>query len=294
MKQERRNTYQVITDAILTALENCGGWQRPWINRATNALPTNEVTGSTYSGSNIVMCWVTAMERGYTQQRWATFKQWDSKGATVRKGEKGTPIVFFSRVDRKDEGDDSNVRSIPYARLSWVFNIDQVDGYTPPEIEEAVDTINPLERADQVIAGTGATIVHGGDRACYIPSVDRIHMPDRESFVGTPTSTATESYYGTLLHELTHWTGPRLKREFGKRFGDAAYAAEELVAELGAAFLCAELGVTATPREDHASYLASWLKLLRDDNRAFMTAASAASAAVEFILAGQAEKQEAA
>lgn len=301
MTSERRDTYQFLTDKILASLESCGDWERPWALLGGTSMPRNEVTGSTYRGTNIIMCWLSAQESGYTQQRWATFQQWRSKGAMVRKGEKGTPIVFFSRLEREHESDsgETTVQTIPYARLSFLFNIDQVDGYTPPEAEQAdsiepADRIEPAERADQVIAASGAIIRHGGDRACYIPSIDEIRMPERSMFSGTETSTATESYYSTLLHELTHWTGPRLQREFGKRFGDDAYAAEELVAELGAAFLCAELGIAPVPRVDHAAYLKQWLKVLRNDKRAFFTAASAASAAAEFILGGAEQAQAAA
>ena len=156
------------------------------------------------------------------------------------------------------------------------FNVEPVGDC--PEIE-------PIDAAEAFVRATGAAIAHGGTRAYYRPSTDTIQLPDRTAFVGTATSTAQESYYSTLLHELTHWTSPeqRCNRTLGKRFGDDAYAMEELVAELGAAFLCAELGITMEARLDHAQYLASWLSVLKADKKAIFTAASGASKAVEFL-----------
>jgi antirestriction protein ArdC len=142
-----------------------------------------------------------------------------------------------------------------------------------------------IEAAEAFVAATGANIVHGGSRACYVPRTENIHMPPRDVFIGTATSTAAEAYYSTELHELTHWTSAetRCNRELGKRFGDQAYAIEELVAEFGAAFLCADLGITDEPRADHAQYLASWLSILKADKKAIFTAASKASEAAAFL-----------
>jgi antirestriction protein ArdC len=163
-----------------------------------------------------------------------------------------------------------------------VFNADQVDGFGEATAGVA---IAPSEGVDAFIARTGATIVHGGSRACYVPMLDEIHMPERASFIGSTTSTATETYYSTVLHELTHWTAPahRCGRDLSGRFGDDAYAMEELVAELGAAFLCGELGITVEPRPDHAQYLAHWLTVLKADKRAIFTAASKAAEAAAFL-----------
>ena len=144
--------------------------------------------------------------------------------------------------------------------------------------------MEPIEAAEAFVAATGANIVHGGSRACYVPRTDNIHMPPRDMFFGTATSSAAEAYASTKLHELTHWTSAetRCNRQLGKRFGDDAYAMEELVAELGAAFLCADLGITDTPRADHAQYLDNWLRVLKADKKAIFTAASKASQAPAF------------
>jgi len=285
--EAKRNSYQVITDTILAALENCGPCERPWIGPSLT-MPLNAVTGHEYRGSNVLMLWISAQEAGYTQNAWATFKQWKERGASVRKGEKGTPIIWFSMLERKgdDAGDSTGEddRRIPCAKLSWAFNVAQVDGYegeTAPTPEE--NRVSPIEQAEDLIRASGAKIIHEGASAFYRRSSDTIHMPPQHLFVGTSTSSPTEAYYGVKLHELTHWTAPRLDREFGKRFGDDAYAAEELVAELGAAFLCAKLGISAEPRADHASYLATWIKVLKNDPRAFITAASKAAQACDFL-----------
>jgi antirestriction protein ArdC len=176
------------------------------------------------------------------------------------------------------------------ARASYVFNADQVDGFEAPPLPEPKDPAQILDRAEAFIAATGADIRHGGNRAFYRFPDDFIQMPERERFMGTETSTATESYYSTLLHELTHWTGSakRCDRAFGKRFGDEAYAVEELVAELGAAFLCADLGITLEPRADHAAYIDNWLKVLKADKKAIFTAASQAAKATDYLAGLQA------
>jgi antirestriction protein ArdC len=289
--QTKRDTYQLITDTILGALENCGPCERPWVGPSLT-MPVNAVSGHEYRGTNVVMLWVAAQEAGYSENAWATFRQWSEKGASVRKGEKGTPVIWFKMLERKgadasDTGaDDQDGRLVPCARLSWVFNVAQVDGYHPEKTRSPEDNqVSPIKRADALMAASGAKITHQGAQAFYQPSTDEIVLPLQHLFTGTSTSSATEAYYGVALHELTHWTGPRLQREFGRRFGDAAYAAEELVAELGAAFLCAHLGVSAEPRPDHARYLASWIKILKDDRKAFITAASKASEASNYLLA---------
>ncbi|MBH5372266.1 hypothetical protein HZZ16_30020 [Bradyrhizobium sp. CNPSo 4016] len=181
-----------------------------------------------------------------------------------------------------DENSEDERKSRLFARATPVFNADQVDG---PEEAPIAAPVDELGDVDAFIARTEAKIVHGGNRACFIPKLDEIHMPPREAFMGSATSSPTEAYYSTLLHELTHWTGPahRCDRDLSGRFGSQAYAMEELVAELGAAFLCAELGIAVEPRADHAQYLAHWLKVLTADKRAIFTAASKAGEAVAFL-----------
>lgn len=287
----KRDTYQIITDTILQALETCGPCERPWVGPSLT-MPVNAVSGHEYRGTNVVMLWIAAKEAGYAENQWATFKQWSENGASVRKGEKGTPVIWFKMLERQGDevgdidAEDENGRRIPCARLSWVFNVAQLDGYQPEKARAPEhNQVSPIETVDALITASGAKIRHEGANAFYRPSTDEIVLPPQHLFTGTSTSSATEAFYGVVLHELTHWSGPRLKREFGKRFGDDAYAAEELVAELGAAFLCARLGVSAEPRADHAKYLASWIKILKGDRKAFITAASKASEASDYLLA---------
>jgi len=276
-----------ITQAIVQAIENGIGEHRlPWARTGTPSVrPRNAVTKQAYRGINVLSLWLSAEQYGFTHGLWASYRQWLDAGAQVRKGEKGTLVVFYKdfTVDpNPDQADDDGSRRV--ARASWVFNASQVDGYTLPGIPD----LPPIEReaaAEAFIGSTGADIRHGGDMAYYRPSTDHIQMPDERLFTGSKLSSRTEDYYSVLGHELTHWAGAekRLNRLMRARFGDEAYAMEELVAELGAAFLCADLGITHTPRADHASYIAHWLKVLKDDKRAIFTAAAKASEAVAYL-----------
>jgi antirestriction protein ArdC len=272
----------------------------PW-HRSGEGLnrPVNIDTNNAYRGINVVSLWASAQARGFGTGTWGTYRQWQNNGAQVRKGEKASLVVFYKEFDVEETTDDGETEQGKrlMARASWVFNADQVDGYTAPAVPEPKDPVQALDRAERFIAGTGAIVHHGGSRAFYRPSDDIIQMPERERFLGTETSSATESYYATLLHELTHWTGHgrRCDRQFGKRFGDDAYAMEELVAELGAAFLCADLGVTLEPRPDHAAYIDNWLTVLKADKKAIFTAASQAAKATDYLGGLQsAETEEAA
>jgi antirestriction protein ArdC len=289
--QAKRDTYQVITDSILAALERCGPVERPWFGPSLT-MPRNAASGREYRGSNVIMLWSAAQQAGYNSSVWATFRQWSDMGASVRKGEKGTPVLWFQMLDRKsdaadnDDEDESRQR-IPCARLSWVFNACQVDGYADKQPQAPLENlVSPIGTADALIAASGACIRHEGHSAYYHRGNDEIVLPPRELFTGTSTSTPTEAYYAVALHELTHWTGheSRCNREFGKRFGDDAYAFEELVAELGAAFLSAKTRVVIEPRSDHASYIANWIRILKKDRKAFVTAASKAAEASEYLL----------
>lgn len=249
----------------------------------------NIASGKAYRGVNTVALWAAADALGFADGIWGTYRQWQDRGAQVRKGEKSSLVIFYkefesaenSAVSTDEEGNDRRF----VARASRVFNVAQVDGYTLPIPDIAETRIDPCVQAESFIAATGAKISIGGDRAFYRPSTDSITMPDRNRFIGTPTSSATEGWYSTLLHELTHWSGAshRMDRMFGKRFGDDAYAMEEMVAELGAAFLCGDLGITAEPRPDHAAYIDNWLRIMKADRKAIFTAASAANKAAEFL-----------
>jgi antirestriction protein ArdC len=294
MEKGKFDLHEQITGRIVAALEaGAGEFQMPW--HGSGRLPFNAVSKKNYRGVNILSLWLTAQMQGYGSPEWATFKQWQERGAGVRKGEKGSLIVFYKTFESEDaEADDEKRRSF-VARPSWVFNAAQVDGYQP-KAEPRPDTqFDRLENVEAVIAATGATISFGGSRAFYHRFYDRIQIPEARDFVGSKTSTPQEAFYSTLLHELAHWTGAesRLNREKGKRFADRLYAYEELIAELSAAFLCAELGVTNEPRADHAQYLDGFLKVLHGDKRAIFTAAAAASAAVDFIM-GFSRREEAA
>jgi len=248
----------------------------------------NALTGKRYRGVNVLALWAAAEARGFTTGLWGTYRQWQAKGAQVRKGEKSSLVVFFKdlAVDETnpETGETDRGRRL-VAKASYVFNATQVDGFSLPEPAAPSNPAEVLSQVEAYVTATGARVAFGGEGAFYRPLTDTIHMPDRARFVGSATSSPTECLYSTLLHELTHWTGikPRCVREFGKRFGDDAYAMEELVAELGAAFLCADLGIANTPRPDHAAYISHWLTVLKADKKAIFTAASKAAQAVDYL-----------
>ena len=253
-------------------------------------LPTNAVTGQSYRGVNILSLWVTALERGYDSGEWATLRQWNEKGAHVRKGEKAAPIVFYKEITVAAEAEggaddeEAGTERRRFARGYWVFAAEQVDGYQPA----AALPPHPIERiaaAEAYFAATGAKVVIGGTQACYRRSTDTIHMPDEARFIAIDGHTRTETWYTVLGHESTHWAGApdRLNREFGKRFGDDAYCFEEACAEIGAAFLCARLGIAIEPHPDHARYIHHWLKVMKADPRAIFAAAAKAQEAVSYL-----------
>jgi antirestriction protein ArdC len=283
-----QDLYQQVTDKIIATLESgVAPWVKPWnAAQAHNGLPYNAISGKAYRGINIAMLYAPQ----YATNAWMTFKQAKDIGANVRKGERGSMIVFFKPFAVKDKNakPDANgnqpERLIPLLKCFHVFNVAQIDnlpeGYAAPVVIR-----DPLP-ADSLLEQ--AQIVHGGDRAFYQPAQDFIRLPQPDQF------RSLANYQATALHELTHWTGhsARLAREYGKRFGDQAYAREELVAEMGAAFLCARCGIDG--QLQHPEYLASWLKVLKEDKRAILTAASHAQKAADFILREQIaeEKQE--
>ncbi|MGE3227880.1 MAG: ArdC family protein [Hyphomicrobium sp.] len=287
-RAERRDIHAEITAQLISAIEaDPGRPSLPW--RRSSAplfMPENALTKKLYNGINIVSLWVSAEVQGYAAPIWATYRQWSELGAQVRKGEKSSLVVFYKEYETEpdaDRVDDDGKRRV--ARASYVFNAAQVDGFALPDAPKPLGPVERIDAADRFIRGTGAAVVHGGDRAIYRPSTDHIQMPDEDRFCGTDTMSRSESYFAVLAHECIHWSGAdkRLAREFGKRFGDAAYAAEELVAEIGSAFLCAELGITQDTRADHAQYLVQWLTLLKSDTRAVFTAAAKASEAVAYL-----------
>ncbi|MFJ7441217.1 ArdC family protein [Methylorubrum thiocyanatum] len=281
------DVHQAVTDSIIRTLEagEQGSWQCPW-HRRGGGLPVNALTGRAYRGINTLSLWVGAQAAGYSDDRWATYKQWGELGAQVRRGERSTLVVFWKDLGRDEEDDKPRF----VARASYAFNASQVEGAPSAGEPLPPSEWHLPEVFDGFVSRTGARILHGGDAAFYMPSEDRIVLPPRDRF---PTA---HGYASTALHELTHWTGAkgRLDRDLTGRFKSQAYAAEELVTELGAAFLAAELGLEAEPHPTHASYIGSWIKLLRSDPKAIFTAASAASRAAGYLTALQAQMAEAA
>ena len=299
--KQRFDVYEAVTNQIITAIEaGAGQVAMPW-HRSGAAItrPKNISTGNAYRGVNTIALWAAAEIGGYAEGLWGTYRQWQDRGAQVRKGETSSLIIFYKEFARDDDdaGEDgqTNFDRRFMVKASRVFNVEQVDGYEREDIDVSADPIDPIASADAFIQATGATVTEGGERAFYNRTTDAITMPDRFRFMDTATSTATESWYSVLLHELTHWTGAetRMAREFGERFGDDAYAMEELVAEISAAFLCADLGITADPRPDHAAYIYHWLRIMKGDKKAIFTAASAAAKASDFLASLQPEEAEA-
>ncbi|MDF1600334.1 zincin-like metallopeptidase domain-containing protein, partial [Mesorhizobium sp. YIM 152430] len=225
--------------------------------------------------------WLATAAQGFEHQRFMTYRQAQELGGQVRKGEKGTLIVKYGTISRKAENAEDEDREIPYLKGYTVFNLSQIDGladehYAAPTPLPAEQRI---ERAEDFARQTGARISHGGDRACYIPDADRIQMPPFAAFI------SPEAYYSTLFHELAHWTGAkqRLDRISSTNMKTKGYAFEELVAEITACFICSDLDITASVRDESASYLASWLKCLKEDKKAIFRAASRAQAAADFL-----------
>jgi antirestriction protein ArdC len=285
----RTDIYQRITDRIVRDLDQgVRPWMKPWSAGHGEARIMRPLRGNgiAYQGINVLMLWSEATAKGYAAPIWMTFKQARELGAHVRKGEEGSLVVYADKIIRTET--DSAIgeeveRAIPFMKGYTVFNVEQIEGlpehyYGKPAPRS--ETVQRIDRVESFFAATGAVVVHGGSRACYVPSTDNVHMPCIDFFRDS------ESYYATLAHEVTHWTRhtSRLDREFGrKRFGDEGYAMEELVAELGSAFLSADLELTPEVREDHAAYIASWIKVLKDDKRAVFTAASYAQRAADYL-----------
>jgi antirestriction protein ArdC len=285
---------QKITTQIVEAIEagvKSSDYSMPWhITGEDPFAPVNAGSNWPYRGVNVLSLWLQARKHEYPTGVWATFRQWQSLGAHVRKGEKASLVVFWKLSERGNgsgeerEGDEEKKQGSLIAKAYSVFNAAQVEGYSPLETPRLSED-ERIQAAEQFFSALGADIRHGGIEAAYVPSGDYIQLPRFEAFHDA------FGYYSTLGHELIHWVGARkrLNRDLTGRFGSSAYAAEELVAELGAAFLCSTLGITNKPRADHAAYVASWLELLKRDKRAVFTAASKAQQAVDWMLTKQDE-----
>jgi antirestriction protein ArdC len=274
-----RDLYQTVTDRLIAQLETGTlPWARGW--SAGTSLPMNAISNRPYSGINVLLFWLSA-NKGYTSPRYLTFKQASEAGGHVRKGEHGERIYYFKQLSIRDKATDEE-RTIPMLREYTVFNVAQCDGLPPHIVLGPGDhKANPDTRetlADTFIQATGADFREGAGRPCYVPSQDFITVPTFADFHSKP------EYYCAAFHELIHWTGhkSRLDRDLKSRFAEAEYAAEELVAELGAAFLCAEFGFDNS-HDNSAAYLASWLKVLKSDKRAIFTAASKAQQAADHL-----------
>jgi antirestriction protein ArdC len=283
---EKRDVYRKVTDAIINAIEQgVGNWRMPWHTSGRFAFsPINVTSKKPYRGINTVCLWAAAQAKGYERGEWATYQQWLERGAQVRKGEKATLVVFWKFANESSETQEEGEQSTHGSRLLFtrgysVFNAAQVDGYTP-KADADMPMPERIAHADAFFKGIAADVRHGGNQAFYAPVSDHIQMPPFAAFregIG---------YYSTLAHEHTHWTATasRCDRQLGKRFGDSAYPAEELIAELGAAFTCAHLGLSTEPRADHAKYIQSWLRVLKADARAIFTASSKAQQATDWLI----------
>lgn len=290
--QSIKDTYQRITDTIVEQLEaGTKPWIRPWRGNVRCSLIPRRATGEAYRGINVLMLWVSGQMSGYEENTWMTYRQAQDLGAQVRKGEKGTLVVKYGTFTPKEREDDED-RSIPYLKGYTVFNVEQIENlpdqfFSPAEELPAVP-VPHIETVETFVKNTGASVYYGGTKACYRPNCDDILMPDRDRF------DSEVHLYSTLLHEIGHWTGAkhRLDRDLSGRFGSASYAADELVAELTASFLCADLGVAHDPRDNTAAYLASWLTVLKNDKRAIITAAAKAQSAADYLHDLQLSKED--
>ena len=273
--------FEKVTGDLVEAIEaGAKDWQMPWQRLGSGGLP-HSVDGRPYRGWNALVLAMIAAERGWSST-WATYRGWQRHDCQVRRGERGTQVVLWKPIEGNDgtEGDDPKTNRSMFARAFTVFAAEQVEG--GEQFTRQSHHLEPAQRiadAERYFQQIGADVALGGDRACYVPALDQIRLPHLEQFDQPAT------FYSTAAHEHTHWTGhaSRLDRDLSGRFGDHAYGAEELVAELGAAFWCAQYGLDQATRHDHAAYLGDWLAILRSDARALVTACSKAQHAVDHL-----------
>lgn len=280
------SVYSEITNSIIAELENgAAPWVKAW--NGSSGADCNAFTNRPYSGINRIILAMKGVQ--FNSHRWATFKQWSDAGGTVKKGSKGTHITFFKPVEREiiNNNGDKELSKSAILRTFVIFNADQVEGvsFDTPAVKSEPER---MAECESTIAATGAVIRHGGDVACYVPSADIIRMPNLADF------DSQAHYYATAFHELPHWTGAkhRLDRDLSGKFGNPDYAFEELVAELGAAFLCSDHQISGDLR--HAGYIKSWLKCLRENETAIFRAAALAEKAVGFLQASESVEEQAA
>jgi antirestriction protein ArdC len=277
--------FEKVTVELVAAIEaGASGWRMPWQQLAAGGTPRS-ADGRPYRGWNSLVLALTAADRGWSSSTFATYRGWQRHGAQVRRGEHGTEVVLWKpteRAARPDADDETTeeVRRSLLARTFTVFAAEQVDGAEHLLAPPAADNKSArIAAADAYFAAVGARVVAGGNRACYSPSADVIHLPTFEQFE------VPSGFYSTSGHEHVHWSGhpSRLARDLSGRFGSQAYSAEELVAELGAAFWCAQFRLEQATRMDHAAYLGDWLALLKQDTRALVAVCGHAQRAVDFL-----------
>lgn len=280
----RHDIYSSITAQLVDAIEaGAGEWKMPWHHRGAPFMRPRSAVGRAYSGINRLVLWASAEARGFESGTWATFQQWKSLDARVRKGETGTHVILWKRQERDEaaspDNDDRAARF--FARGFVVFNRSQVDGAADEAESAPLPMSARIADAKTFLERAGVPVTFGLHDAYYRPDQDRIYMPSRSAFDSDEAMIATEG------HELVHATGhiSRLARDTLRDYHKerAIRAKEELVAEIGASFLMADLGLAYSPRPDHAAYVASWLKALENDPRAIFRAAAAAQAATDWI-----------
>lgn len=287
-RAESQSPASIITAAIIAKLEEgVSPWRKPWTGSESSSRP-QRACGTPYRGINVIWLWSVAERMGYSRSTWMTYRQAQAVGGQVRRGETGTIAVFYKAYSATEQDSTTGEESTSTRRVLktyTVFNVEQIDNlperFAPCPPRPALTDLSHRDAIEDFIDASGAEIIHGGDRACYIPALDRIHMPETSAF-------ETYAQYGAVAcHELSHWTGhtSRLNRDLNNRFGTDKYAAEELVAELSSAFLGADLGLPVGHLDNHASYIDSWLSILRKDDRALLTAAAKAEEAAAYLLA---------
>lgn len=280
----KQDVYRKVTDAIITTIEQgVGQYRMPWTVRQDRGFsPISVGSAKPYRGINTLVLWAQAQSKGYGSAFWGTYQQWQAIGGQVRKGEHGSPVVYWGTIATQTDQDEETSHRGLFCKGYTVFNIEQVDGCKlPRRFEPKLSHNERIAHADAFFTGIGVQIRDGGNRAFYRPSApEAVYMPGFDQFPDRV------DYYSVLAHESTHWTShaSRCDRQLGGRFGDDAYAMEELIAELGSAYTMARLELELTPREDHAQYIQSWLRVLRADKRAIFTAASQAQQAADYLV----------
>jgi len=269
----------ILTRFVKNLEDHGKDWVKPWVGSSNLQSPINGATGYAYAGINWFNLVMTADARGYTSNRWGSYKQWTSIGRKVPKGN-GSYVFYYGKGYDKD-----NEKAYSFGKITPVWNESQLPDYVPPPAPTKKNLVVQHQDCEAFVQMVNANVEYGGSRACYTPATDTINMPNADAFVDTPDATATQSFYSTLLHEHVHWTGHenRLNRLKSKGKFTSDYAYEELIAELGSVILAVQLGLEVQPTPDHAKYINNWLTGLKDEPRALVRAMSDASKAVAYL-----------